>query len=179
MNFIPMSSHLESIKKAKSMLPNMPNEVFDTWLFPIIRDHNAWPYLNIFSPHPSLQWSKYCGLFTLYDIADLVWDKLPLSFDMTCLDPVSNNTIKVLIKNNVHNFDTTGRFNVVNSKSRFFGFVEFIQRTGTIPAPIIGVNTDTGLRILDGNHRLSALTYLKLRGKIKCDTWVGHPIVKQ
>jgi hypothetical protein len=52
--------------------------------------------------------------------------------------------------------------------------VELIQRTGSIPAPIIGIDTDSGIRILDGNHRLSAITYLGLRGRIHCDIWLGH-----
>lgn len=161
------------------MLPNMPNEVFDTWLLPIVRDHNTWPYLNVLSPHPSDQWRRYFGLYNLHDISSLFWEKLDLTFATNLLDPLSNNVIKILIENNVLNFDATGRFNVRNSKRRFFGFVELIQRTGTIPAPIIGINTDIGLRILDGNHRLSALTYLRLRGSINCATWVGHPAVSK
>jgi hypothetical protein len=161
------------------MFPNMPDEVFDTWLLPIIRYHNAWPYSNVFSPHPSDQWRRYFGLFTLSNISHCLWDRLTLSFDKGCLDPVSNSTIECLIENHVQNSDATGRINVRDSKSRFFGFVEFIQRTGTIPAPIIGINTDVGLRVIDGNHRLSALTYLGLRGRINCDTWVGHPVVSE
>lgn len=155
------------------MLSNMPNEVFDTWLLPIIRNHNSWPYDNIFSPHPSRQWDQYFGLFTLNDISNCIWHRMSLSFDMNCLDPVSNRTIEVLIEKHVYNLETTVKFNVRNSKSRFFSFVEFIKSTGSIPEPIIGINTDEGLRILDGSHRLSALTYLGFRGKIQCTTWVG------
>jgi hypothetical protein len=168
-----MTAH---IQKAKSMLPHLPDEVFDSWLLPIIRDHNAWPYFNVLSPHPTDQWRRYFGLFTLHDISNFVWDKVPfITFAMDCLDPISNNTIDILIENNVHNFDATGSYNVRNSQSRFFGLVEFIKRTNSIPAPIIGINTDRGLRILDGNHRLSALTFLGMRGRVQCDTWVGHP----
>ena len=100
---------------------------------------------------------------------------MSLTFDMSCLDPISNATIDTLIKKHVHNLDTTGGFNVLNSKSRFFGFVKFIQSTGNNPAPIIGINTDSGLRILDGNHRLAALTYLGLRGRVQWNTWIGAP----
>ena len=166
---------MNELQKAKAMLPNMPDEVFDTWLLPIIRGHNSWPYSNILSPHPSQRWHQYFGLLTLCDISNLLWDRISLTFDMGCLDQLSNATINTLIEKHIYNFDTTGGFNVRDSKKRFFGFVEFIKRTGNIPAPIIGINTDNGLRILDGNHRLSALTYLGLRGRINCDTWVGHP----
>ena len=161
------------------MLPNMPDAVFDTWLLPIIRDHNSWPYSHVHSPHPSLQWHQYFGLFTLHNISNLLWDTMSLTFDMSCLDPLSNATIDALIGKHIYNFDATGEFNVRDSKKRFLGFVKFIRRTGTIPAPIIGINTDNGLRILDGNHRLSALTYLGLRGRIICDTWVGHPPIRE
>jgi len=161
-------------QQAKSMLPNMPDDVFDSWLLPIIKDHNDWPYSNIRSPHPSLQWSQYFGLFTLSNISNCLWHRMTLTFDMGCLDPISNETIDTLIQKHVHNLDRTGRFNVRNSKMRFFGFVEFIQRTSSIPAPIIGINTDNGLSILDGNHRLAALTYLGRRGSVQCDTWIGH-----
>lgn len=155
------------------MLPNMPDEVFDTWLLPIIRDHNAWPYLDIFSPHPSLQWSQYFGLYALNDISNCIWRKLVCSFGMNTLDPISNRTINALIEDHVCDLNTPIRLNVRDSKVRFFGLVEFIQRTRVIPAPIVGINTDDGLRILDGNHRLAALTFLKLRGRLQCSTWVA------
>lgn len=159
------------------MFPNMPNEVFNTWLLPIITDHKSWPYDDILSPHPSRQWDQNFGLFTLKDISNCIWHRMSLSFDMLCLDSVSNRTIDVLIKKHVYNLETTVRFNVRNSRSRFFSFVEFIKSKGNIPEPIIGINTDDGLRVLDGNHRLSALTYLGFRGKIQCTTWVGAPKV--
>jgi hypothetical protein len=157
------------------MLANMPDEVFDTWLLPIIKDHDSWPYNDIFSTHPSVQWSQYFGLFTLYDISNLMWDKFNLRLDVDLLDQISDNTIYALMMKHVFNVDATGQFNVRDSKIRFDGFVELIKRTGSIPPPVIGVNTPDGLRILDGNHRLAALTYLERRGQVQCDTWVGHP----
>jgi hypothetical protein len=169
------SENINLIQKAKSMLPNMPDEVFNTWLVPIIRSHNAWPYLNVLSPHPDDQWRRYFGLFTFYDISNLLWDVMQLKFDWSCLDPLSNGVIEVLIENDVHNFDATGTFNVRDSKSRFFWHMEFIKRTGNIVAPVIGINTKDGLRVIDGNHRLAALTHLGFRGRINCDTWIGHP----
>jgi hypothetical protein len=168
---------MNPINTAKSMLPNMPDEVFNTWLFPIIRDHKSWPYCNISASHPSCQWSQYFGLFTLNDIANCLWHKISLTFDMGCLDPITNKTIDTLIQKHVHNLDSGVKFNVRNSKNRFLGFVELIKRKGSIPPPIIGINTDNGLRILDGNHRIAALTYLNYRGRIQCTTWVGAPNV--
>lgn len=155
------------------MLPNMPEEVFSTWLLPIIKDHNSWPYDNAFSPHPSDQWCQYFGLYAISDISNCLWQRMDLTFDMSCLDQLSNDTIKILIENHVYNFDVTGKFNVRDSKKRFIGLVEFIKRTKIIPAPIIGLNTNDGLRVLDGSHRLSALTYIGLRGRISCETWVA------
>jgi hypothetical protein len=155
------------------MFPNMPDEVFNTWLLPIIRDHNTWPYLNVFSLHPSDQWQRYFRSFSINDFSNCKWNRKTLTFATDCLDPISNNTIDTLIRDHVYGFETPAR-NVRDSKSRFFTFVEFIQRTGTIPAPIIGINTRDGLGIIDGNHRLAALTHLGLRGCINCDTWLGH-----
>jgi len=167
---------MDLIQKAKLMLPNMPDEVFNKWLLPIIKDHNSWPYNNVFSQHPSLQWKRYFSLFDLNDISNCQWNKSQLSFDQWCLDTVSNKTIAALIQSNTNPFSTV-TFNVRDTKARFFGFVKEIQNTGKIPAPIIVLHTDDGLRILDGNHRLSALTYLRLRGQISCETWFGYPNV--
>lgn len=171
------TTHSDLLVKAKHMCPNMPEEVFMAWLSPIIMDHNSWPYDSIRSPHPSSQWSKYFGLYSLSDISNCLWHRSNF-LDMNCLDPISNSTIKALIENHVYNFDATGCFNVRNSKIRFFGFVELIKRTGRIPAPIIGINAEGGLRILDGNHRLSALTHIGVRGSISCETWVGAPNIE-
>lgn len=172
------TTHPNLIIKAKSMFPNMPEEVFSAWLSPIIRDHNSWPYKDILSPHPSEQWWKYFGRYSLSDISDCLWHLNTATLDMNCLDPLSYETIEILIENHVHNFDATGRFNVRDSKSRFFGFVELIKRTGTIPAPIIGINAEGGLRILDGNHRLAALKHIGIKGAFPCETWVGAPNIK-
>jgi hypothetical protein len=166
--------NINLIQKAKGMLPNIPDEVFNTWLLPIIRDHNSWPYLNILSVHPSEQWRKYFGLFTLYDVSNLFWDKVTIRLASRILDPVSNDTIKALIGYCVDGLETPAR-NVRNCKMRFDGFVQFINRTGTIPAPIIGINTFGCIRILDGNHRLAALKHLGLLGNVTCETWLGHP----
>ena len=86
-----------AIQDAKSMLPNMPDEVFDAWLRPIIIDHSSWPYSNVFSLHPSEQWKRYFGLFTLHAISSCMWRKLPLTFASDTLDQTSNKTIKYLI----------------------------------------------------------------------------------
>ncbi len=153
----------------------MPDEVFDSWFLPIIKDHNSWPYQNIFAGHPSRQWEQYFAFFSLKDIANCIWKSMTLFFDLSCLDPLSNSTIETLIQKHVNHIDITGNFNVRDSQNRFFGFVEFIKKSKSLPAPIIGLHTDEGLRVLDGNHRLAALTYLNLRGKIPCVTWVGAP----
>jgi hypothetical protein len=164
---------MNPIQKAKAMLPDMPKQVFDEWLLPIIKDHNSWPYTDASSLHPSQQWEQYFGLFSFIDIVNLKWQTLILSFDLGGLDSISNNTIKTLIDWHVHNLKPNS--NIHNSKNRFYHFVSLIKEKHSIPSPIIGVNTDEGLRVLDGNHRLSALTYLGLRGKIKCSTWIGIP----
>ena len=152
------SENINLIQKARCMFPNMPDEVFNTWLLPIIRDHNTWPYLNVLSPHPSRQWSQYFGLFTIYDVANLLWDKLKLSLDVYITDPVSNDAIEALIGAHVDGLETPAR-NVRDSKMRFFRLVNLIYRTRTVPAPIIGINTDTGFRKI---HSLFTSFILKL-----------------
>jgi hypothetical protein len=168
------TENINLIQKAKGMFPNMPDEVFNTWLLPIIRYHNSWPYLNILSTHPSEQWRQYFGLFTLYDVSNLLWDKINLRLASHIIDPVSNDTIKALIGAHVDGVETPAR-NVRDSKMRFDGFVEFIQRTCNIPASIIGIDTCGCISILDGNHRLAALKHLGLFGSVNCETWLGHP----
>ena len=164
---------MSPILKAKAMFPDMPKEVFDEWLLPIIKNHNSWPYTDASSLHPSQQWKQYFGLLDFCDIVNLKWQTLLLSFDLGCLDSISNNTIKTLIDWHIN--DLKPNTNIHNSRDRFCHFVSLIKKSHSMPAPIIGVNMAEGLRVLDGNHRISALTYLGLRGKIQCSTWVGIP----
>lgn len=162
---------MNAFEKAKSQLPNMPTEVFDAWLRPIIKDHGIWPYEMVHSPHPNSQWRDYFGHFSLKSISECRWDKM--SNDFNSLDQMSHNTIDFLIETHAYDIKPNIKFNVHNSRHRFYKFVKYILEKRKIPETIIGVKTSGGLRILDGNHRLAALSYINMLGKIECETWVG------
>lgn len=154
------------IEQAKSMLPNMPTPLFDMFIAPLIDDTP-----NVFF---GSRWFYHFGGLSLYQFSQLRWNISTLLINENILHPDSNSDIQLLITDHVKNIETSIRRNVVNSKARFLGLVEYIKRTGCLPAPIVLIRTGYTFRILDGSHRMAALFTLSLNETVPVKAWIGE-----
>ena len=161
----------DDIKKARSMLNKIPNEVFDIWLYPIIKKH-GFPFKDVNDNiHKHILYGYFCCT-SLKLISDLDWQRLSeLTSKKICLEETSFVIIQSIITNYLTDKWTFGVGPIINSKERFLSHKKSIQRTGRIETPIIFRKAPHGLLILDGSHRLAALFSIN-REDILFDAWV-------
>lgn len=160
------------IEQAKAMLPNVPREVFDTYLGEMIIDlgwsSDIASNLKIFT-----QGFFKLGALSLYEIGQLRWHVSSLFLNKDILCPYSYSDIQLLIRDHVNGNETFMRWSIAESKPRFLWHMAYIKGTGHLFAPVVLVRTQSGLRILDGNHRIAALFSLEQQDKIPVDAWIG------
>jgi hypothetical protein len=154
------------------MFLNVPSEVFEAFLVPLIGDV-GWPFHTIHDSTRGTAWIRLLGELSLKEFSNLRWNIYTLSLNKDILDPVSYGDIQLLIRDHVQGIETPLRRYVMNSKTRFLWHVKYIQGAGRLVAPIIMVVTFNGLRILDGIHRTAALFALGFHGKIPIKAWIG------
>jgi hypothetical protein len=63
------------IKRAKTMLPNIPDEVFDLFLSPLITNNIGWPFQSLADALYGTDWQRIFYPFTLLGISQLVWER--------------------------------------------------------------------------------------------------------
>jgi len=55
--------------------------------------------------------------------------------------------------------------NVVDGKEKLFRLIRFIKENGVVPVPVVLLDQRANFKMLDGCHRIAALTYLRLHAK--------------
>ena len=165
---------MKPIKLTKVMLQNLPNEVFDMFITQI-NDTESSP----FDFMPGGRWFYYFGEMTIEAFNHLHWRKIVLTFKETLFHPVSGRDIDCLI----HYCKLKGKSNAwalqgysipIDSTDRLRAFKKVIINTGRLPAPIVAIRTNNGIRVLDGIHRLSAAVSCPNPNVIPLDAWIGE-----
>jgi hypothetical protein len=89
---------MTAIENAKSMLPLVPNEVFDGFFTPIIKDV-GWPFSNINDHLVGTDWHRILYPLTLLDLHHLAWERQQILIDWDALYHVSQDDINLVIQN--------------------------------------------------------------------------------
>lgn len=160
------------ISNAKSMLPNMPDEVFDGFLKPLIIDHFGWPFTSVNDLSNETEWFRILHPFSLKSFSNLQWQKIYFVFNQGILHPVSRGDINLIIMNNILDMFPSPEHSE-SSRDTLTRNKAFIKSTGQLPSPPVTAITPNGVKIFDGNHRVAALFDLGLNNKIPVDTWHG------
>jgi hypothetical protein len=164
---------MKPIKMTKAMLQNLPDEVFNMFITQINDTESS-----LFDSMPGGRWFYYFGELTVEAFSYLQWQRKVLTFKDTIFHPISGRDIDNL----VHYCKLEG--NLIaralypeyspDSPARLAGIKEVIMNTGRLPAPIVAIRTDTGIRVLDGCHRLSAAVSCPNPEDIPLDAWIGE-----
>lgn len=148
-------------QKIKKSLPNVPDEVLHLWLVPIAEGGYGWP-----PPEYDLgKWRYVLALKSLDYWNKVRWEKIKHRFDNASIfamtdNPLIGSSVAGIIE--AHTQQKTNAFsNLVDGKARFFSLVEYVLEHRTLPAPPIILQSTKGLEIIDGNHRLAALTHAR------------------
>jgi len=155
---------------ARAILTNMPNEVFDIYIQPLILS-NGWPFRSLNSPTLP-PWLLYFDHHSIQTIGKLRWERHTMYFLLGLFHSSSQQRIVGIIDTHIRGLSTPFA-NITNGRQRFFRPRAYIARTGRMPVPVILMQDFGGLRILDGNHRLAALASLRNANSIVVDCWIG------
>jgi len=160
------------LKQAQALFPNMPKEVFDLWLAPLIAS-DGWPFTSIFSSTFGTIWYRYFEGHPLKFFHDLLWYRENIPCFFSSFHPSSRYVIQLLIDTHLKNIPTIAT-QVKGGKGResFLGSLKFIQRTGRFYTPVVLITYDGLYQLMDGNHRIAALFSLGVNG-FPIDAWIG------
>lgn len=161
-----------SIAVAKSMFPNMPAEVFDVWLSPLIKKI-GWPFTSVSDSVDGTGWERALGRgLPFLKIAPLRWSKVELLYSSIHLTESSRDTLDHMLACLTKAGGTGGRGAFSDSAIRTGFKLKFMQETGRVFAPLIFESSSRGLRCMDGHHRLCALSALQ-DDDFPVECWVG------
>lgn len=154
------------------MLPNIPNEVFETWLEPLIKEH-GWNFNSIEDSTIDTFWYHNLGHdMTLKKLSDAVWQKGQIPINLFTPKEICTETLQNMIWDFQNSSTATSPRTTITS--RLFERVCFqasaIETTGRLYSPIVLTNTPLGFQILDGYHRLCAIFILQKKDLI-IDYW--------
>jgi hypothetical protein len=155
---------------ARQLLTNMPDEVFNLYIEPLIKLH-GWPFHSVDSPTFGL-WFQMFDHHSLKTISELIWERQEITFSLRIFHRTSQDRIVGIVNTHVHGMNTPFA-NVINAKARFDRCRTYIARTGRMPVPVVLMRDFGGLRILDGNHRLAAMASFSNSHIGIVDCWIG------
>jgi hypothetical protein len=171
-----------TLAEIKADLPDWPDDVIEQWLLPHANrgDDTGWPppekleesaWLNILGRRPLAWWKK----------VDWQLNEREIGFDGLCTG--SRRIVAALIDGHIE-----GKPNIYsvgdNSKARFLSALRFIAKNGTLSKPLIAMQLEDGLSVIDGSHRMTALHVCQTKpevivqkgGKVPLKThkiWIG------
>jgi hypothetical protein len=154
------------------LFPKMPKEVFDLWIRPHIPAY-GWPFASVKQPLDGTKWKRFFAGGNLEYWATVKWQLTSIGLSKLLLDINTVARIEAVIGFAV--FDQkTATSNIENTKTRFWNCVNHILQFGLIRDPVIGVMQSQCLVIVDGHHRLAALSFLNRAKGFRLPIWLGH-----
>jgi len=161
------------IKRAKKMLPNVPEEVFEIWLSADIK-HYGWQFKKLTDSFQNTPWERVFGREgTLEGLANLIWNREHLPLDITIFEPATQITLGMFLDKSRNEDGTLGDGYFKSSGSRLRFHFEHIEGTERFCAPIVVIRTFKGLSLFDGYHRMTSALLLNKTDFIM-DAWIGE-----
>lgn len=165
---------MSTIENAKTMLPLVPIEVFDGFFAPIINDI-GWPFTNIYDHLYGTDWHRIFYPLSLLDMHNLIWETRQIILDWDMLYHVSQDDINLVIQNKTEDVLAQIGMDSKPSRQSLAWHSEYIANNKRVSAPVTLAQTPEGIKILDGNHRVSALFDMRVETTIPLDAWIGLP----
>jgi hypothetical protein len=157
---------------AREFFPNMPDEVFETWIGPLVEEV-GWPFSSFEENLQSSDWRYRLGINKdLRDWRDAPWARESLDLANLMLTSSSLDMINNIIKN-CHQGMRSSTENLLNTKNRFNKCKSYIESKRCLPCPVVLEKLGEGYSIWDGHHRISALVVANQNSiPVALDAWV-------
>jgi len=147
---------LVALADIKADLPDWPDDVVDQWLLNLANQEGmGWPPPIPFNGH---RW-QYIIVKPVSWWKKVTWTKesRDCSFDALSLNSrkIMNSMFEALV------LGIENGYGGDNSKKRFESCLSYLAVKGQFPRVPVTMPIETGLSILDGNHRVYSLTFLQ------------------
>jgi hypothetical protein len=162
------------IEQAQLMFPNIPHEVFDIFLNPLIRNF-GWPFRTILDDLYGTEWFRILYPLTLSNLCQFKWIRRVFLFNDCLLYPGSEADIKLVILNKTKNIWALIGRDSRSCRASLLWHEKNIMATGRFSAPITMAFTQSGLKVLDGIHRIAALFTLGISDTFNINAWICGP----
>lgn len=154
----------------------MPTEVRELWLDPIAA-MVGWPFQTLDDPTENTRWYRIFMLLSLQEINELRWSLETVNIASQPFGIGNREMLGDLIQQHV-----MGRppvwLRLIRSKERFWSCVDFFRANGRLPKPVILYDVRGEMDIIDGHHRLAAVTFLarinNSAPNLKVQAWVAR-----
>ena len=158
------------------MLSNMPAEVFDCFIAPIVGDI-GWPFRAPDDPVRllSAEWLRILHPITLAGLCSAEWRKIELFAHEQLFCEESRADIRAVIRNKSEDvWACLGRDSEPCRASLLHHErVAVTARRFDSPVTLFALGDNT-FKVLDGNHRIAALLTTDLQDKIMIEAWIGR-----
>lgn len=165
-------SHEADVLRAASMLNELPMEVGQGFLVPLIQDI-GWPFHSVQDSLHGTDWHRILHPFTLEQFAQLRWCRKSFLLNKNYLHPVSINDIELVVRNLTENVWALAGRDPEPSRESFAYHRSRLLSTQDFCAPVTLALTPVGFKVLDGNHRIAALLDSGVSEIVDLDAWVG------
>lgn len=165
-------SRIADLRRAASMLNELPAEVGEGFLAPLMRDC-GWPFESVENSLHGTEWHRIFYPLSLRDFSQLKWVRKSFLLDETLLHPISKNDIELVVRTQTEDvLALVGRDSEPSRKSFAYHHSRVLS-THDFCAPVTLALTPVGLKVLDGNHRVAALLASGVSAIVELDAWVG------
>jgi len=154
---------MASAEEIKELLPNWPEDVIEQWLVPHSeREELGWP------PPDNIQESGWYYVLSEKNLdwwGEVEWRQLNLIINFQEVSEtdrhIADQLLRFVIRDEQNNYSNLG-----NSKIRVGNVLRYLKENGGLPKPPIAVMHESGLRFIDGSHRISALLFYQSESSI-------------
>ncbi len=161
---------MQNRELARSVFENMPDEVFELYIGPLIKDL-GWSYSSKSDPI-SRGWQQAFDNNQLATIVELEWKQGNTNYRSLSFHNNSVDNLNWIVQAHVDGIRTPCS-DVRNGKQRFESCLTYIKQMGRLPKPVVFMNSIGGFRILDGNHRLAAALAVSRTIDAEVPYWIG------
>jgi hypothetical protein len=137
-------------------LPNFPNEIIQSWLSTYLQSE-GWPPKIGIDGIPTDRWRYLLARRSLHYWRQIDWRLENRTLHESELDAKSLGTVQSLIAAYIHGETNIYSAEIGDGQQRFAQLARFTLANGSMPVPPVLIEEPTGLTIMDGNHRITAL----------------------
>src|SRR6185369_1579068 len=160
------------VKQAKAMFSNMPEDVFNGFLAPLIGSY-GWPFRSVYQILDGTEWFRILFPLTLPELHEFRWHRKRFSINNNTLYEGSVVDLKLIIRNKEEDVWAALNRDSTPCRNSLLWHETHIKETRKLFAPVTIAFTPWGYKILDGSHRIAALFDLGLNDTAPVDAWVG------